>query len=929
MDKIDYTKYIIPTKLPIVDKQYLDVPKFETKDKIFIPTQRDVQKDKHFLNIKKTDFCALTTDQRDSMPGESMLIRNSDENKSYAAKIFNNDLSYLTFTRNYIPAFDAICPCLTLSLQTNIDEKFKPWHKLNSELVENIKKTLVLPKGNNDYATIKLGEYITNKVNDEKFSQLENLYQASDSNLKIVKNIVMNANTHSYENCAFETKVVPVFEINGERFARIAGTFSLNRGNVMWFKVEPLTFRVQNFKDLPREINPKGKNRTANMNLVCEKLIIKNIPTHFQNAFSNVWTNSTTRSFLNGLDGGQKKLTYFDEAKNSGNFTHFGGFLNDCFNLNAPLQDEYYLSNYDIMIKDNAFEGCKNIKKIHIPKNVRAISQNAFNGFDFKYAYKLKPREDEYDERVNDIVVSTTLPENLNDYDVIYIDSYKDFKWQWLIRQNLSNNFEFMAQMSQIVKDRKLKFDPAYFLVCADLVSVNERREFTKSVLELLKNGDFRFFMNEYKNIMPRTQYDTSVKKEVLFHTLCLASSLGAFSDEKVLDKYGNETNTLLCQKVCSFLARLTKVYEKQINYSGFIESIAPSTILPANQKLFKFLSSVGEYGEYQNIEMLLILATHQSDYAKTGIVDTFIRNFDKISNYRNDLDEYGKPKKLTWEQAIKKYYIVQEYGEDFANDKLMKEYAKFGIRKQEYEQAKGYFEAARQLKVPKHLLNVKLKEENEIENLINQIDDEFKKSEQLLEKAYKKQFNFEFLSKADPRNAIIGLYTNCCAILHGMFYGANIAKSTILKDDVQNIVITDSSKEIIAKGAMYLNREEGYCVINEFEISNLYRQSKQKEYYSDQIFKSFMRAIHAFVSEYDKENPSNPIRYVTVGEGFNKLILQSSEYADTHYHYYPIRHLPVPREYEFLDASDRQYVLYDRSKRKNIDLREFEEDAK
>ena len=65
------------------------------------------------------------------------------------------------------------------------------------------------------------------------------------------------------------------------------------------------------------------------------------------------------------------------------------------------------------------------------------------------------------------------------------------------------------------------------------------------------------------------------------------------------------------------------------------------------------------------------------------------------------------------------------------------------------------------------------------------------------------------------------------------------------------------------------------------------------------------MRGINAFVEEYDKENPDNPIKQINVGMGYNRLQNQCRRYMKE------TNLLSVPNDYAFHDALKGQYILY------------------
>ena len=125
--------------------------------------------------------------------------------------------------------------------------------------------------------------------------------------------------------------------------------------------------------------------------------------------------------------------------------------------------------------------------------------------------------------------------------------------------------------------------------------------------------------------------------------------------------------------------------------------------------------------------------------------------------------------------------------------------------------------------------------------------------------------FSCEFLSKADPKNFILGKYCSCCAHIEGV--GSGIMKASILHPDCQNLVIKDKIGRIIAKSTLYINRKQGYGVFNNVEINNKIK-GKQDEL----IYQKYIEFINEFVKQYNKQNPSLPIKQINVGMGLNDL---------------------------------------------------------
>ena len=65
---------------------------------------------------------------------------------------------------------------------------------------------------------------------------------------------------------------------------------------------------------------------------------------------------------------------------------------------------------------------------------------------------------------------------------------------------------------------------------------------------------------------------------------------------------------------------------------------------------------------------------------------------------------------------------------------------------------------------------------------------------------------------------------------------------------------------------------------------------------------------MQAFIEEYDKQNPENPLKQINVGMGYNRLKKQVERFKKA------TQNLTVPSEYKFQDAmTNEQYVLYQR----------------
>ena len=134
-------------------------------------------------------------------------------------------------------------------------------------------------------------------------------------------------------------------------------------------------------------------------------------------------------------------------------------------------------------------------------------------------------------------------------------------------------------------------------------------------------------------------------------------------------------------------------------------------------------------------------------------------------------------------------------------------------------------------------------------------------------------EFTFEYLSKSDPANFILGKLCNCCAHLEGAGYG--IMHASIVSPHVQNLVIRDKDGIIVAKSTLYINPRRGYGVFNNVEVSEKYvKDGHNSDGYSlKQIFKTYDAAVETFAEKYNAEHPKKPIKIITVGMKNNDLI--------------------------------------------------------
>lgn len=346
-----------------------------------------------------------------------------------------------------------------------------------------------------------------------------------------------------------------------------------------------------------------------------------------------------------------------------------------------------------------------------------------------------------------------------------------------------------------------------------------------------------------------------------------------------------------------------------------------PLDVVPS-QEFLKFISIQGDKKNLQNLELILNL---ERNYP--GMFIKVMSNFDEAKSYRETLDDSGKPIKVSWEEALKKFYLSNKYvGVTKENADIAELFGGKGLSQEVFDKANKLRQKAKGANVPEHILGQPIREETileSIERIKRQTEEELVSGREMIEELYDKQFTYEWLSKNDPHNAIMGLFCSCCGTITSQFYGKDIARSSVIAPDVQNLVVRNSKGDIISKGTMYVNKARGYAVINDFELNEKYRhhesslgrysveETSPEEQDREMIFKAFQRGLRAFIEEYDRQNPKNPLTQINIGMGYNRLKRQVERFKKA------TSNLTVPSEYSFQDAmTNEQHILYQREQK-------------
>lgn len=531
------------------------------------------------------------------------------------------------------------------------------------------------------------------------------------------------------------------------------------------------------------------------------------------------------------------------------------------------------------------------------------MEKEPLNGLNFRYAYKLKTGE---------LIFAQELPEKTEEIaESIEVGKISraliGFDYNILIQ---GNDLEQIRKLSEVLSKNKFSIPYIY----------GEQLINSGNINSFLEHSDFRFFRSEMPHINDRL---AQLPEEERLDFFKFANALGCFSTEKMLDKNGKETQTILAQKATTLIGELLKTEGMKLGkYHGLFDSLPIDT--KPSQEFLKFLSLQGEKKSLPNLEMIIALERNFP-----GMFVKVMTNFNKAKSYRSTLDEHGKPISISWEEALKKFYLSNKYnGVTKENEDIAELFGGKGLSQQLFDKATSLRQKARRQEVPEHILQKPIREESileSIERIKAQTEVELTNGRQMIEELYEKQFTYEWLSKNDPHNSIMGLFCSCCGTITSQSYGKDIARASVIAPDVQNLVIRNSKGEIISKGTMYVNKAQGYAVINDFELNEQYRHHEdssgrynvapdsKEEAQRQMIFEAFKRGLRAFVKEYDAQNPNSPMKQINVGMGYNRLKTQVEEFKKA------TSKLTVPAEYSFQDAASEQYILYQRPQKQVV----------
>lgn len=741
-------------------------------------------------------------------------------------------------------------------------------------------------------------------VDKQLFETLEGLYNGGNlqKGLTCTGRLFTTNGQRAY-GADYLSREIPEFEYNGVKYVRDIVRRAAHRyiyedgrrmpetNSVQWKRVEPITFEITNWEDtwsLKENIQKRGlfrRKQTANPNfwlrqdleLETDEAILAGLPFYpdYHHSNCSLWQNSLIRCFLQSakseeLDGNpDAKATYRWDFRER-------GFLHEALNMTREATRVFVIPEYEKEIAPYAFCGCVGLKKVVVHKEVLKIGANAFSGIAFNWAYRQKG--------TNELVFARNLPANEEEYtEAIEIGeiskSFTGFDYGLFLS---GANLDKLKELAKHLNAQKCTLPYAF---------VKKAQESGK--LDMLLQANFKSFKNIAKIVKQK-----HIDEESLCDLYVFAHNIGCFSRDA---KLRQRANVWLEERISPTVVK-GQEQTPDIDLKNFHGNFDAWQIMSENAEFSDFLFSqksgektfnYDEVKREKNFGYFLWQIYNeyldQSQEMKAGGRFRDKNGRLMFAVFKESVNEQGqdnsKRKDLKPTVALfKKYFSTKRFSlvQTAEDEMIAQELSKWlGMEQKHFENAKKIMQEFHALDmstniVGKHLVDITHK----IADYKQQTEDLAKlglqAAQEIVEKisdTVNKHFTWDWLEKNDPMNFCLGLYCNCCANLAGVGYG--IMHSNFVHPDVQNLVVKDAKGNPVAKSTLYVNRTQGYAIFNNVEIAHNMSEEQKEE-----IYHEYMEGVEAFVKEYNKQNPENPLTKVAVGSNLNDLENQLAKHG-------------------------------------------------
>ena len=385
------------------------------------------------------------------------------------------------------------------------------------------------------------------------------------------------------------------------------------------------------------------------------------------------------------------------------------------------------------------------------------------------------------------------------------------------------------------------------------------------------------YWNNLMKKVVPTIDKENFEEINLIDFTR-FAKTLGLFDGEsktQVKGQSGKVVEVNTAELAYNFLQKFIKDIPIK-NMHIYMQGIKDYGI---NHEFLKFINNKNNYEE---------LVSHMQEHGNEGLItqiyewfiersklalnenedDTNVSTLPKgeKNRYRVRTSEPGETgiEKTRWksptvELLIKEFSMTQYAGIVTQRDReIAEDFSKIADYKQKhFDKAKEIDKEREELGVPdyivgKHIGQNRTQAYREYFELTGMMRDEIlKNAEEIMESQVdvsNKIFTYDTLAKSDIANFSIGFMTSCCARLYGA--GSGAMRGSIISKDMQPLVVKNDKDEIVAYSILYINREQGYAVLNNIEVSRKYDGKKEE---LKIIYEKMKRCAVENIEEYNK----------------------------------------------------------------------------
>lgn len=509
------------------------------------------------------------------------------------------------------------------------------------------------------------------------------------------------------------------------------------------------------------------------------------------------------------------------------------------------------------IIKEHAFFNCENLETIYLPKSLETIEENAFSNC----------------QKINMISLfnaTNLLQKGLKKYikSLKYAYINKNSGELILTKKNITSKKNFETINTTELKEY-LNCTNEEAIVISTYFSIDELKEnkmkfigplirnvfLENNYLEIINSiqKNNKEFSNLYKKLYLNTYFTKKLLSEdniEIYSLFKFAYNLGAFSE-----------NQIERQKACEYISNL------------FDKNLLDIYTLPNILKDIKIQGYNQEWANFIMDKKNTNLLFQDSSYSK--YVYRSYNEFNQIKEFSRS-NKGSQHYNLITIDSCKTYFSNEKFeGVSSKTQDIADLLSKFTRRQSVFDDAKKireeYIDLKKEGLINDHLLKEPLFEK--LDYIRKTIIEDTSQSIRMLNNYTKQKFTYEFLSKYDVANFVLGKYCDCCAHLEAA--GFSVMKASIIHPFCQNLVIRNNKGEIIAKSTLYINQKERYGLFNTIEIAeNIPNEDKEL------IYQKYIEAVSLFAQKYNENNPDCKLKQINVGIHSNDLLIELEKYT-------------------------------------------------